>query len=387
MNILTDLYPLLYAAMQVVSREQTGMIAAVQRNSTADQAAIGQFVTVPIVPIATTRDITPSNIRTTGEAMDVDNVQVQLTKQKESSFFLTGEDYKKLMSSGTLSDVTMQRMLQCFRALVNEMETDLSNEALIGCSRSYGTPGTTPFGTADNLTDITQLAAILDEHGAPMTGRSLVLDNIVMANLQGRQPSTFRVNESGDSGTRRFGSMGMLFGFDLGKGIFLPTYNQSSTALAATINNSGGYEKGATRLTVDNVANGEGQNAGAIINIAGAPGDYVLAEDLANSGTTIVINEPGLTADVADNAAVTTKNTSNHTTSIAMTMDALVLVCRPPANPPDGDAGDHISLVDPVSNLAFDVGYYKQYRQTTVEISMAWGVKTINSRHMIKLAG
>ena len=383
-NTLTGLFPSFYDALNVVSREMTGMILAVEKSSKSEMAAIGQAVTVPIVGPMVADDIMPSHITTTGRDRNIQNVQVVITKQKKTSFHLTGEDTMKLNSSGTLTDVTSQSVAQCFRTLVNEIEVDLSG-LYYEASRAYGTPGTDPFNTADDLQGISRLAQILNINGAPAAGRSLILSDEHRATLEGKQPTIFKVNESGDYVGRRQGAMGMLFGFDLGHSVQMPTHGGNAD-FAAAINHGAGYGKGETTFVIDGVGGGETLKKGDLIEIAGAPGKYLVASPVAGSATGLTIADPGLTSGIVDNAAITDVSTSAWRPSIAMTRDAMVLACRHPALPEGGDiATDRMELTDPVSGLSFDIADYRQYRQASIEISIAWGVKTIKPAHMCLL--
>jgi hypothetical protein len=61
-NTLTAVLPVLYEAMDIVSRELVGFIAAVTRDSSAERAALNQVITFPIVPVVAGEDITPGNV-------------------------------------------------------------------------------------------------------------------------------------------------------------------------------------------------------------------------------------------------------------------------------------------------------------------------------------
>lgn len=108
-NTLTGLLPDMYEALDVISREMTGFIPAVSRNSNVERAAIGQNVLVPVTTSAASADNTPGvTAPNTGDAV-VDNVQVAITKSKHVPVRWNGEETKGLMNAGTFSTIQAER--------------------------------------------------------------------------------------------------------------------------------------------------------------------------------------------------------------------------------------------------------------------------------------
>ena len=56
-NTLTNLIPTIHLAADTVSRELTGLIPAVMRNSSAERAALNETIYFPVVPTYATADI------------------------------------------------------------------------------------------------------------------------------------------------------------------------------------------------------------------------------------------------------------------------------------------------------------------------------------------
>lgn len=374
-NTLTGLFPTIYAAFNVVSRERIGMIPAVSKDAQAEEVTINQVIKSPVVPKATVTDITPGNIAPSGQSENVDSVDITISKQKKASFHLTAEEEKGLASAGTVSKITMDRIVEALRELGNQIEADLAG-LYVHASRAYGTAGNTPFATADDLTDLSNIGRILDDNGAPAMGRSMILNNATLAQLQGKQPSVFRVNENGDPMGRRMGAIGMLLNFDIGQsGQFAEHVKGAGSGYL--INNAAGEGVGQTELTVDTGAGVV--KPGDIITAAGDVNKYVVAVG-GNGVTSITIGAPGLREAAANDTELTIGN--NYTPNLAFSRDAFHLACRVPAVNDGGDqASDRTVLTDPISGLSYEFTRWPQYRQVSYEVAICWGVAAFNAEH------
>ena len=89
---------------------------------------------------------------------------------------------------------------------------------------------------------------------------------------------------------------------------------------------------------------------------------------------------------MANNTALT--RTASYTPSLAFSRDALHLACRAPADPEGGDIADDTMMVtDQHSGLTFQIKMYRQRRQVTYEVALAWGVAAVNPTHVALLMG
>ena len=259
--------------------------------------------------------------------------------------------------------------------------TDLAFEAVKGASRAYGTAGTAPFGTANDLSDFAGMAQILDDNGAPVSDRQIVLNSGAMANLRGKQSVLFKVNEAGSPDMLRDGMTGRIQNFAVrySGGIrqhVKGTGSGYATNLTATL------EAGALDIAMDT---GTGTIVvGDVVTFAGDENKYVVNTALTSGA--LKISKPGLRAGLADGVAVTVGN--SFMPNLAFSRSALVLAARMPAVPTGGDsADDATTITDPMTGLTFEVRVYRQYRQGKYEVALAWGVKAIKPEHIALLLG
>jgi hypothetical protein len=394
-NTLTGLIGPLYEALDIVSREFVGFIPAVQRdNGNFARAAKGQVVSVPITPSVTAADIVPSNIPPNDGDQVFNTVNMTISKARYVPIKWNGEEQRGLNNNGAgTASIMVQQMAQSFRTLTNEVENDIALAAVKAASRATGTAGTAPFGVANDLSDFARTAQILDENGAPMTGRRMIVNSAAMANLRGKQSVLFRVNEAGTDDLLRRGTIGAVEGFAIGYSAGIkPVVGGTGTGFVT----GAAYPVGATTIAV---GTGTGTiNAGDVVTFAGSTYQYDVINPLGSAtggGTSgpgvITIGAPGLKVAVASGAAVTV--VGSYMPNIGFTQNALVLATRQPAVPLDIEgneadlADDAKTLVDPYSGLAFEVRLYRGYRQIRYEVGLAWGVAAIKSEDIALLLG
>lgn len=386
-NTLTGLIPTLYEALDIVSREMIGFIPAVSRDSNAERAAVNQVVSVPITPPVATANTVPGITAPDTGDQTIGKVDMTITKSKHVPVRWNGEEQRGMVNAGTYAGVLRNQFVQAFRALGNEIEIDLGTEVYQQSSRAFGTAGTAPFGTANDLGDGSNVTKILDDNGAPTTDRRLILGSAAMNNIRGKQAVLFRVNEAGTDQLLREGIIGRLHGMDIGYSAGVRTPTKGTGASYTTT--AAGFAVGTTTIPL---ITGTGTIlAGDTVTFAGDTNRYVVATGIAAPGS-IVLQAPGLLQAIPASAtAVTVGNTA--TQNVAFSKSAIQLITRLPASPigPDGRpmdmADDTMTVVDPVTGIAFEIAMYRQFMQLVYHVRLAWGVKGIKPAHSAILLG
>jgi hypothetical protein len=361
-----------------VGRELVGAIPSVTRNMTADTAAVGQTVRVPITPPSDNSDVVPG-VDPPYDGTDFGFRDIVINKRRRAKPIVwTGDEEVEV--GGQLNQILVNQYAQSMRSLVNEVEIDTALELVMGALEAgnvYGTAGATPFN--GGLADLAQIAKILDDRGAPQVGRQFVANTAVGASLRSLTNLT-NVAEAGENDMLRRGVFGDLLGFAVRQSAGFRPFDPG-TGDGYLIN--GAAPAGSTELTVDT---GTGAiRKGAIITIAGDTNKYVVAEAVPSGGTVIKI-VGGLKKNAADNAVITLG--AAFLPSVGFTSDAVVLATRLPALPRNGDKARDITVItDAVSGLSFQAAMYTEYLQNLVELRLAWGVKSVNPEFSSVLLG
>ena len=378
-NILTNLIPDLYEGLDVVSRELVGFVPSVARNSNAERAAVGESVIVPISVPTAAGNTTPAMSVPEPSDFSTDTTAIVITKSRNVSFGLTGEEYRGLQNGVGANSVLQGNIQQAIRTLCNEIEEDVAVEAANGSGAVYGTAGTTPF--ASNLGDAAEIRKVLDDAGAPAGERSLVINTAAGVNLRKLTQLT-NVNQAGTAMTLRQGELLDLFGLSVKESAGIKEIAKG-TATGLTVKTA---TKGATELEAKAVTSGS-LNVGDVITLAGDSTKYIVTaipQSLAANAKFSI--RPALAANAADGTAVTVAGNSSR--NVAFTRSAIQLVTRAPALPAGNDSAvDSMMLTDPRSGLSFEVRVYAGYRKMRMEVACAWGVKTIKPEHVATMLG
>ena len=387
-NDFSAILPVLQDKANVVGRELTGCIAASYKNMEAARAGKDQDVKYPIVPAMASASVTPAATAPAGSDITPTSATIEMANLKKVSWNWTGEEARALQNGdiGPYADVFSQTIEQAIRTLVNEIESSLWVEAYKNASRAYGTAATTPFNTANDLSDLANVRRILNDNGAPMQDRHLVLGAAAYANLLSKQTFAFKANEMGSRETQSSGFLPQLYGFNIHESYPITTHT-AGTGASATVNNAG-YAVGAKTLTLSSAGTGT-ILAGDVVSFAGENSGYkyVVTEgdsDVSDGGT-IDIGAPGLRAAMsAATKAITV--TATYTPNLALQRNGLHLVMRAPDDGNDG-AADVATVQDANSGLVFQLARYGQYMQSSWELRVLYGVKAANPHLIATLIG
>lgn len=384
-NTLTNLLPNLYADLDVVSRELTGMIPAVTIDASLARGKVGQSVFVPVAPSNTSADITPSMTIPAEADQTIGSVSVSIAKSKSVNFSWDGEEERGLNTGPGISGIWRGQFAQALRVLVNEVEADLCG-LQSKFSRAHGVANAVPFGTASDFTDASQVLRILKDNGAPLSDNQLVINTNAGANFLGKQADA---NRMGTDTILTQGVFRTVSGMDIRESGQVKS--QVAGAMDSATTSNAALTLGQTVLPL--AAAGTGVvAAGDIITLANDTNKYVVTAVSfagANPGAsdTITIAAPGIrVAQSAATRAITVIASSAR--NMAFNRSAIVLATRLPERPSAGDMAIDVStLVDPRSGLAFEVAVYPGYRKVVYQVSLAWGFEVIKPEHTALLIG
>jgi hypothetical protein len=382
-NTLTNLIPLIHRAADIVSRELVGMIPAVTLNATAEQVALNQSIIYLVVPSYAASDIVAAATGPDPSDSVIGNQSMTISKSRSVTFYWTGEEQNSL--STLYATLLRDQFAQAMRTLTNEVEADLAT-LYVGASRAYGTAGTTPFATAGDYTQASNVLKILLDNGAPNSDLQLVINTAAGANLRGKQGGR-GVDLEGTSNLLRQGVLQDIHGFKIRESAQIKNHTKGA-GTGALINNAATEAVGETTLTYDTLTvNTTGIKAGDILTTAAdTTNKYVVTTGTTAASGDLVIGAPGLRIAAPDNNALTVGD--SYAANLAFARSAIHALIRAPAMPDGGDAADDVtSVTDPVSGITFQVALYRQRRRIAYEVGLAWGVKLVKPEHVAILLG
>jgi hypothetical protein len=376
-NTLTNLIPIAYRALDIVSRELTGLISAVNVDAAADTIAQGQTIYSPVVPSGNAiGNITPAMTVTAANDITYGTKSLVVDNFKVSGFNWTGEEEFGINSGVRMENLMRDQLAQEFRKHINAMELALCTAAKNGASRAIGTTA----GAAPILADIAGAKKILDDNGAPMSDRSVILDTTAGVAFRGIS-NLFKVNEAGESGLLRNGVLGSLYGFDVRESAGIQSVTAGTGASYTTT--AAGFAVGTTSIPL---ITGTGTVlAGDIVTFAGDTNKYVVTSGVAAPGT-ITIAEPGLrVAMSAATKAMTIFGTS--TRNIALSRNAITLATRLPKFQANDMAADRMVITDPNTGISFEMCMWPGQRMVKYEVAIAYGMTVIKPEHLAVIIG
>ena len=380
-NTITGLVPEIFEALDIVSRELTGMIPSATLNASANSAQVGQAIRVDVEPVGNVSNITPAMVVPDPTGQTSGFTDIIITKSRAAEFGFNGEDQLGLNTGAGYGSVRANKIAQAIRAVTNEVEADLCGLQST-FSRAVGTAGTTPFGTANDYTDASKALQVLKDNGSPLQDNQLVINTNAGVNMLGMQAN---VSDAGSDSILRQGVLLDVNGMPIRESAQVNTVAAVGTSANAVT--TAGHAVGSTSIVLKAAGTGT-ILAGDVITFAGDTNQYVVTTGVsAVSGATLVIAAPGLrqALPVGDKAISIVAASARN---MAFNRSAIVLAARAPARPVEGDmASDVIVITDPRSGLSMEFAMYQGYRKVRYEVALAWGVKNIKPEHTALLLG
>lgn len=365
-NVLTDLAADLYTAAQNVGREQIGFIPASTMNMDAATAAKGDTVRAAFAPTVTPADVSPAMTIPEGTDQTVSNKTMTLDKFKSVAIPYTNEDVRHLNNGAGYETVLGKQIEQAMRSLSNLIETDIATAATANSSAAYGTAGTTPFGTANDYTDASNVLALLKDEGYSMNNQ-LVINSAAGANFLGKQSA---VNAAGTDSMLRQGVLLDINGMPIRESSQVQNHTAGTAASATT--DASGYAVGIKSIDLASAGTGT-ILSGDAITFAGDSNIYIVDTgdaDVSDGGTITLIG--GLKQAIPASATAITV-LSDSARNIAFNKPAIEFAMR--ASDGDDAAVDMMMVQDPVSGLVFAIKEYRGYNKKVLDVSALWGVK------------
>jgi hypothetical protein len=381
-NTLTSILPTAYSALNKVLREPFSLIRQAYRNSSAEQVALNQPISYPVVPaFGTANDNTPAATAPDATGITIGNETMTITQSKNHRFNFNGEEQRSISQDGLYANVLEQIFAQAFRKHINTIEAYCLGVAYKSSSRAVGTAGTAPF--ASNTDVLAEAYKILTENASPRDDLQCVINPAAAYNLR-KLDILKKANESGDN-MYRTAILGNLYGFMINEsaGVALHTAGTGSTTYA--VNLLAGYAAGSKTIALDG---GSGTIlAGDVFtnSQSGRDSNKYVVKTALTAGS-LVLNNPGI-VEAWVNDDITAVGAS-YRANLAFDRYGIHIVTRAPLMPEGGDGADDVQMItDPVSGLSFQIAMYGQYRQRMIEVAIAYDCKVVQPESVVTIMG
>lgn len=379
-NTFTAAIPKIFAQGVLALREFAIMPRLVNTDFDNEVRQKGDTIDVIVPSAVPVTDVTPGHQPTAGTDSGPTKVSIPLSNWKEAAIFLNDKEIAEIVNG-----VKNQQVSEAVKSLANNV--DVAILALYKAIYGYaGTAGTTPFSTANDISDATNLRKVLNKQLAPLSPRRAVLDPDAEAMALGQrafQDTSWRADAQGIIE----GQIGRKMGFDWFMDQNVPRHVKGAAG-TVLLDDTVARAVGLKTLHMDGFTTKA--SVGDVFTIAGDLQTYVVtaATDLATTDSDVSF-EPGLKVAIpaADgNEAVTFK--ASHVVNLGFHRDAFALAVRP-LGTPDGFTGgsEILSATDPISGLALRLEVSRQHKQNKYSFDILYGVKCVRPELAARLAG
>lgn len=354
----------------------------------ADLAKPGDTISVPVIPTIASAARTAANTSPAATDVTVTAKTVTFGTPTQTSFPVSSTDVHNY-SLGNQTGVIEKLIEECIRS-----EVQVVNSALWALYYKIpymdGVHGTSQFASSpDQLADIQKVLRDNNNNDRVFNLVCSTLDYAKALKLSEFQ----KVNEAGNDTARALGMLPTTLGFD----IFYDQDTTQHTSGSITGNPvASATDAGETSVTLTcDTDDAVALKQGDIINFADGYTYSVQADlTIAASNTGTLTLDRGLVAALAgtENPALETGFTASTTgyNSIAGNFNGYAIATRLIDMPSQGNEisftteGTIVPIVDPLTGLSMQLGFYSQYGQMRVEVATLKAVDIVDSRRLCR---
>ena len=366
MNDIAAVTPQLLAQALLSLRNFNVMPMLVNTDYSTMFAEKGDTIDIPTPGSVTVQDVNPANTPPVTADDLTTKQQVPLDQWKEAPFYLDDKDMQSVMEG-----YFPRKASYAMASLINEVNDHVLRTAVVGFhvsskSTSVGAFKTTPFGTANDISDATKARAQLNRQQAPPMDRMAVLDPSGAANALTQRPFN-DISWSATPSAIMEGDIQRKFGIRWYEDQQVPG---NASPGAVLINEASNLAANATTVNIDG-AGAANVKVGDVF-LFGATDTGTKVVTAVNSATSIDFF-PGASAQIANDAAL---NFGSGAANLVFQRDAIAFVNRPLMDV-EGMGNVIQTAQDPVTGLTLRLEVSREHKRTRWAFDMLYGCRVI----------
>ncbi len=377
-NDFSLVMPKILARGLMALRTNSVMARLVNTSYSAEAAAFGAVINVPLPASATGYDVSPTVTLVANQDYTPTVAQVTLDFWKASRFHMTDKEVKET----GYEYATMQESA-ALEWLAKTVDQYIMGKH-VGFYGAAGAAGTVPFN--GSLTAAASARRLLNKQLAPVEGRFAVIDPDAETNLL-LNTNILQADQSGSDDAIVKGSIGRKLGFDWSMDQNVTSYTPGTGWVTGWALSTVGGAVGDTTLNILNATASGTIKIGDIFTVAGRAQQHVVTANATASATVarLISFYPALLTAAATADAITVIGTA-YVAHLAFHPNAIVWASRPLG---DVEVPGNLvqSMSDPQTGITLRLEISRQNKQTSFEYDILGGANVVRREFGVKILG
>ena len=379
-NTLGKYDPIFYAQEALILLEKAlGLAGRIHRGYDEERKSFAKGQTISIRKPST---FTAASAPSSAADLDTEYVDITLDQWKEVKFALTD---KELAYTG--ERIIQDHIRPAAYALADNIDQALAS-LYAYVPWYYDLSGTPLVG------DVTGPRKVLFDINAPVHDAGnmhYMMDGTLSHALMGLAAFS-QYQGAGDAGveTQQRGTLGFKYGMECFANQNTPSHAAGALADGAGAILAGGFSKGATTITIDDLTDTQDVNAGDSFVIVGNTQRYVFTEDktVASNALTSIGIYPALVADAVAEAVVTIR-VDTHVANLAFHSNFAALAMAPLSEMGNQLGAKIATITDPITGLSLRSRLYYVGNSSEVHVALdvLYGFKILDGNLACRACG